>query len=193
MVNLGVISTSNESYPRYEFLARLAENDLNRICNESGLDLKFVFNVSSGEGSPARALDLLWDQWSRGVSLFVAGGYTSQLTVMYSFVNDNEIIVISPSCSNVQLNQSDYIFRLSPSDSTSGNIMAYVSKVYGVDEMVILARNDSWTRYIGDKFSEEFTELDGVIIGKIVYQFFDESEFDEHLDKGRALGVFRFY
>jgi hypothetical protein len=59
VIEIGVISPTDETFQEYDYLTKLAEDELNTICNESGLGISFNFNVSSGENSPARVYELL--------------------------------------------------------------------------------------------------------------------------------------
>lgn len=167
-VTIGVISTTDQDYEKYAFLTELAEEDLNQICNELNSDVRFSFNVSSGEDNPGRVLEQVMDLWSNGVYFFVAGGYTSHLTAMYSFVNDNEIMVVSPGSSSIELELEDYIFRMSPSDSVYAPILAHLVYDNGFDIIFVLGR-DSFVNNQGASFISEYEALGGDIIDVITY------------------------
>lgn len=179
-VKIGVISPTDETYAQYKYLAGLAEDELNAICNESDRGITFNFNVSSGENSPAITLDRVTEQWRRGVDLFVAGGYHSQLTAMRSFVDDNHILVLSPSSTNIDMNREDYIYRISPTDSVYAPSLAPLLMEYGVESVLLVGRESNVNRD-GVSFSDSYREHGGEVIGKVMYPW--EAEFNSSIDE----------
>ena len=184
VVEIGVISPTNETYAQYEYIAKLAEDELNLICNESNLEVSFSFNVSSGESSPAVVLERVMDQWRRGVNLFVAGGYHSQLTAMRSFINDNKVLVISPSSTNIDMNHVDYIYRMSPNDSLYGPSLTSLLLEYGINRVLLLGR-DNLFNYDGVWFSDAYLELGGEVIDTLTYPY--DVEFNAVLGEAEAI------
>ncbi len=180
VIEISVISPTDETLSEYRYLAELAEDELNTMCNESEIGISFTFNVSSGESSPARVYEIVEDQWRRGVDLFVAGGYHSQLTVMRSFVDDNEILVLSPSSTNVDMNLDDYIYGISPNDSVYAPNLAPLLMDYGVESVLLIGRESNVNRE-GAPFSIEYEELGGKIIGTVTYPW--EAEFNSSIDQ----------
>ncbi|MFH1180066.1 MAG: ABC transporter substrate-binding protein, partial [Candidatus Bathyarchaeota archaeon] len=184
VIEIGVISPTDETYAQYEYLAGLAEDELNAICNESELGITFDFNVSSGESSPARVYELVEAQWRQGVDIFVAGGYHSQLTAMSSFLNDNEILVLSPSSTYVDMNLDDYIYRMSPNDSVYAPTLALLLKDYGYDRILLLGRESLVIRE-GAPFSNVYEALGGEVIDIVTYPW--EVEFNTSLDQAEVI------
>ena len=79
--------------------------------------------------------------------------------------------------------QDDYIFRLTPHDYMIGKIMAHVAIDYGVENMVVLERDDAWAVGIGDLFLDEYEALGGEVLKRVKYPPAQSSDFQEHLDK----------
>ena len=168
VIEIGVISPTDESYPEYKYLAGLAEEELNTLCNESDLGISFRFNVSSAENSVARSMEIVMDQWRQGVDLFVAGGYHSQLTAIRSFVDDNEVLVLSPSSTYIDMNRDDYIIRMSPNDAEYAPALAPLLMEYGVDRVVLLGRRSIVNRE-GEPFYNVYEVHGGEVIGTVTY------------------------
>ena len=198
VVQIGVISPTDADLPRYVYMAELAEADLNSLCAESGVNITFRFQLSSANGMVANALENTQAFHSMGVDLIVGGGWSSQLCVMRSYVNDNEILVISPSSTNSQEHslRNDYIFRLCPHDFMTGEIIAEVCESLGLERVLIIERGDIWAEGVGNWFTREFS---GDVIGRVRYPAeitsFDEvlAEADGHLSdeaSGLKIGVF---
>jgi branched-chain amino acid transport system substrate-binding protein len=179
-----VISTTDEDLSKYEYLSTHAQKDLNEYCNKSGINTTFIFSVYSGEASAAKPLDIILNQHKQGKDLFVGGGWSSQLFVLRSFINDNKIIVVSPSSRNPQeaMLQDDYIYRLSIHDFISGTIVAHVADNIGVEKMLIIERRDSWALGVGNWFVDEYSLLGGETVGRIQYPS-ETHEFIEILDE----------
>lgn len=187
--NIGVISPTNDDLDEYVWLSGLAEEQLNQICKESGMNTSFTFTVVSGEGSAAKALEYTQEFHETGIDLLIGGGWSSQLWVMRSYVNTRGVIVVSPSSTNPQepMIQNDNIYRLTPHDYTYGKIMAHVAYDYGVEEMVILERDDLWAVGVGDWFKDQYEELGGKVIGRVKYPSATASEFSKYLDEVESL------
>ncbi|MBD3173317.1 hypothetical protein GF326_12705 [Candidatus Bathyarchaeota archaeon] len=184
VIEIGVISPTDETYVEYKYLAGLAEDELNALCNESGLSISFSLNVSSGENSVARSMDIVMDSWRRGVDLFVAGGYHSQLTAMRSFVYDNQLLVVSPSSTNVDMNRDDYIIRMSPNDAEYAPALAPLLIDYGVDRVVLLGRESIVDRE-GGPFSNSYRVHGGEVIGTVTYPW--EGSFNASLGEAESI------
>ncbi len=184
-IEIGVISSTLNDVTEYEYLSGLAVEQLNKICNESGLNASFKFIVVSGEGSATKALEHTQGFHERGVDLLVGGGWSSQLWSMKSYVETHEMVVLSPSSTSPQepLKQDDFIFRLAPHDYMIGKIMAHVAYDYGVENMIILERDDSWAVGVGDWFVEEYESLGGDVFERVKYPPATASEFSEYLNK----------
>jgi len=184
-IEIGVIAPTIDDLEKYQYLSGLAESQLNKICNESGLNVSFVFTVVSGEGLGAKALEHTQRFHENGVDLLVGGGWSSQLWVMRSFVETRGMVVVSPSSSNPQepMIKNDSIFRLTPHDYVIGKIMAYVVYDYGVENVVILERDDAWAIGVGDWFINEYTSLGGEVLERVKYPSATSSGFSAYLSR----------
>lgn len=185
VVQIGVISPTDADLPKYVYMAELAETDINSYCVESGYNISFKFLTFSANGMAASALEVTQSLHNAGIDLVVGGGWSSQLCVMRSYVNDNEILVISPSSTNPQefSLQNDYIYRLCTHDFMIGRIMVEVSESLGLDKVLIIERGDSWAEGVGNWFSREYS---GEMIGRVRYAS-EISTFNEVLDEAENL------
>lgn len=182
-VRIGVISPTDGDLPKYEFVVRQAELDINRHLNEIGSATRFEFLLSSGVGMAARALEIVQSLHQGGVDLVVGGGWSSQLCTMESYSNINGIVVVSPSSSSPSehLTQSDNLFRLCPHDWKYGEDIANIAYDYGLRAVVILERDDTWGEGVADWFVERFEELGGEVLGQIKYLCEQKQGFNEYL------------
>jgi len=119
------------------------------------------------------------------LDLVVGGGWSSQLCVMRSYVNENEILVISPSSTNPQefSLKNDYIYRLCTHDFMTGEIMAKVCESLGLERILIIERGDTWAEGVGNWFVREYN---GEMIKRLSYSA-EISSFNEILDDAEGL------
>ncbi|MCW4013217.1 MAG: hypothetical protein NWF07_09545, partial [Candidatus Bathyarchaeota archaeon] len=174
-VEIVVISPTLDDHPKYEYLARLAEHDLNQYCSMSGHNTSFRFELFSANRSMAQHYEILFDKHFEGFGLFVGGGWSSYLFILYSFIEDNRVLIVSPSAKNPQLALDDYIYLLSIQDFDSSEIVAHAALDYGINKMLVIERGDSWGEALGDEFNEIYNELCGETIGRIRYQLDSEN------------------
>jgi branched-chain amino acid transport system substrate-binding protein len=188
-IEIGVISSTSENFEKYVYFAGLAEEVLNKKCNESGFNASFKFSVYRCNGSAAMALETTQYLHESGVYLIVGGGWSSQLWVMRTYVYTRGMLVISPSSTNPQghMVQDDTIYRLTPHDYVIGKIMAHVAYDYGVEKMIVLERDDAWAVGIGDWFAEEYEITGGDVIGRVKYPSATSSDFSNYLNMIESL------
>ncbi len=188
-VIIGVISPTDEDLQKYEFFVNIAKQEINNYTSESGLETTFEFNLYSGEGTSAKSLEIIQLLHDEGVDLVVGGARSSQLFAMESYVNENDLIVISPSSasSQSQLVKSDNIFRLSPHDFMLGDDMANIIAQYGVKAVVVIAREDAWGEGVAGRFGASFEENGGVILDVVLYSPFLEDGIGNYLDEAEAI------
>lgn len=173
-VNIGVISTTDEDFEKYAFLASQAEKDLNSISRNQNRNIIFNFTVFSGGGDVLTPFDIIYHNWEdQSMNLYVAGGLTSQLTVMRSFLEDNKILVVSPSSTTPQLSQKDFqrnfIIRLSPDYLQYPPLMARFSIEYGLNKILVIGI-EYYIDIEGNIFAEEFEKLGGEVLGSFSYR-----------------------
>jgi len=174
-VEIVVVSPTLEDHPQYVYLAKLAEHDLNQYCSESGLNTSFRFELFSANRSMAQHYEIVFDKHFEGIDLFVGGGWSSYLFILYSFIEDNGVLIVSPSAKNPQLALDDYIYLLGIQDFDSAEIVAHTSLDYGIDKMLVLERGDSWGEGLGNQFSETYSRLGGETVSRIRYALDSET------------------
>ena len=169
IVEITVISPTSEDYPKYKYLTGLAENALNEYCTDIRLNTTFHLTLYNANRSVAHHYDIVTMKHNKGVDLVVGGGWSSYLTAIKSYLDDNHVLIISPSATTPMLDQDDYIYRLSVPDINSGKITAHVANSLGVNRMVVIDRGDNWARINADLFNETYYWLGYETIGRVTY------------------------
>jgi len=182
-VRIGVVSPTHVSDPGYQFLARLAECEINAYCNESGIDYRFEFVFGCAGGSAQGALDETRRLHGLGANLSVGYGWSSQLCASYNnFGEEHGMTVISTGSTSPLscCRKEDRAFRLNPYEGELLAPAALMIHSLGVTDIVVLQRGDSWGDFMCEGFGEEFAELGGRIASVIRYDAFIWDEEGEY-------------
>ena len=113
-VEIGVIAPNGVN--EYAGIIMIANDDINDYVASKGLDYSFTYVLEDAEGQPAIQLELVQYFRSMGTNLLIGGGWLSQDQASLSYINDNDMLMFSPSSTNVDLSIPDNLFRLTPSD-----------------------------------------------------------------------------
>ena len=84
VVKIGVLSPKDEELPKYEFLAGMAEEDINSHLNASGTTMRFQFMVDCAQSMAQEAQDATRRLHEEGVNLSVGYAWSSQLCASYN-------------------------------------------------------------------------------------------------------------
>jgi ABC-type branched-subunit amino acid transport system substrate-binding protein len=162
-VKIGVMSPTSEDFEKYRNLASLALTNINNYCNQTKLPYSFEFIYSNAEGMASTALENLQKYHSSGVDLVVGCGWSSQLCASMSYINENNMLVISPTSTNPQecTRKVDNVFKMSPIDTRYSQPVAAILNDHGITRLVALYRGDAWADGILYLLSREY---DGELI-----------------------------
>jgi branched-chain amino acid transport system substrate-binding protein len=141
------------------FFEQIIQPDLNSYAKNFGLDTSFEFVYEDAQGQAAIALDKIQELRSKGIKIVIGLEWSTQICASLSYVNINKILLMSssstsPSCALA----NDMLFRMCPSDGNMPLVLAKTIWSYGIKELVIISRGDSYG--------------DGVV--NIIIPFFDE-------------------
>ncbi|MBD3207607.1 ABC transporter substrate-binding protein [Candidatus Bathyarchaeota archaeon] len=181
-VRIGVISPSEELAPKYQFIANLAQNEINNYCNETGINLQFEYIVSNAYSNPETALNLTKYYREQGINLILGYGWNSQLESSLEYINKEGITVISPASTSPLFSKEDYCFRLCPDDSRMTEAVAKIIVQSNITTVVIIQRGDEWGKEISRKFETASKNERIEIAGRSIYSI-DESNYSQTLDE----------
>ena len=181
-VLIGVACSTDSGLNGTEEMVRLAQGDINAYCEERGSRFRFEFLVESCSGRSAVALNVTKTFKASGIDFIVGHGWSSLCDASLEYVNENDILLLSPSSSSPKLCiPDDNLFRLAPPDSTQGPVIAKMLKSYGIEAVVVMQRGDEWADCIYATFEPSYQALGGVIIHRIRYGP-EDTEFSDHLE-----------
>ena len=187
-VNIGVISSTSSSLENLGPLYKdIIEPDINDYCRELGYNVTFEFHLSDAQGSAAVHLEKVMEFHELGVDLIIGGRWSSLAQSALSYVNENDILLFSPSSSSPLLAiPDDNLFRMCPDDQAIVPAVSEMIRSWGIEACLVIQRADAWGDSIYNVFEEEFPEKGGVIIGRIRYAG-EVTEFSSYLDNANDI------
>jgi branched-chain amino acid transport system substrate-binding protein len=182
-VQIGVISPSDELFPKYNYIAKLAQEKINAYFNQSGLNQRFNFNVTNAAGNPENAYKITKNYHEEGVNLIVGYGWNSHLNASLEYAMENDMVLVSPSSTSPLLAQQDRCFRLLPDDKREAKAIATMITNFGIDNIIILQRKGSWGKNLAEIFLWEYQANGGEVIDWISYTTKPTPDINESLDR----------
>ena len=149
---------------------QLAVSDFNEYLQsqEAGWQMDLV--VEDTGADPETALDRIVSLHSSGISLIVGPQSSAELHGISEYVNDNGLLVISPSSKEPSLARDDNIFRFVPDDEKSSAAIAKLLERRGVKVAIPVYRGDIWGDGLSAATRDAFMELGGIVHEGIRYQ-----------------------
>ena len=170
-IRIGVMSTEESADPEYRLLARLAEDEINSYCNESGIDYRFEFVFTCAGGHAANSRDLTEQYHMDGIDLVIGYGWSSHLcSGTRPYAEENGMVLMSPSSTSPIYATEDNVFRLCPHDGMVILPLVRMIRSRGVSEVVIVQRGDAWGDAIAEGFTEVYEGMGGRVVTSVRYQ-----------------------
>ena len=148
---------------------RLAVSDFNEhlLLQEAGWQMELA--VEDTRTDPAAALDMVRSLHSDGIRFIVGPQSSAELQNVIEYVNENGMLVISPSSKAPSLAQEDNVFRFSPDDEVASAAIAKLLERRGVEVAIPVYRDDVWGRGLAAATGDAFRSLGGVLDEGIKY------------------------
>lgn len=167
-VRIGVIAPTREALYSYRPIFHFVEDDINDFCSELGYTARFRFILRHADGNATKHQE--WVEWFHGrkIDLLIAGFWSFQALRSLDYVNDNDMLMFSPSSTYPLLEiAGDNLFRLSPSDTLQAEAIAEMLWSWGIEAPIVLQNNGTWFDYLYDALEQEF---EGDIYARIKYE-----------------------
>jgi branched-chain amino acid transport system substrate-binding protein len=188
-IKIGYIAPDTSTYtPTRVFMEAIVQPDLNAYAASLGQGVNFEFVTYDAMGQANTHLEYVQKLHGAGVDIFIGSGWSSQGCSALSYVNANKMLMISPSSTSpTSAIANDRFFRMCPTDTASAPALADVIWSYGIRELVVIQRGDSWGDSIVNLFTPLFTEKGGVVSQVVRYPA-ETTDFCPSLMEARTRG-----
>jgi branched-chain amino acid transport system substrate-binding protein len=155
--------------------------DINDYLDKMDYDATVEFLIDTADGQAAIHLEKVQSFKAMDVTIFMGGGWSSQAQAALSYVNDNNMLMISSSSTSPLLAiENDRLFRTCPTDFVQAPAISNMWKSYGVEAILIVQRGDSWADGIYNVLLPEL-EVQGVEVIERVRYAAEVTEFSSYL------------
>ena len=163
------------------FTTEIIVPDLNEYAELLGYDVEFKILVDSAQGQGAIHLEKVQSFKAMDVNLVIGGRWSSQAAGCLSYINENNILLWSPSSTAPTLRiADDNLYRLCPDDTYQGPGIAEMLWSYGIKAIIVIQRADAWADGIFNILKPAFEERGGFVSEPIRYQT-ESREFSTYL------------
>lgn len=118
--------------------------DLNDYLSDLGFGMKVQILLDDAQSQPSIHLEKVQSFKSQGITQILGGRWSSQAQGSISYMNENNMILVSSSSTSPLLKQVDNLFRLCPTDLVQAPANAEMMKTWGVKGVIIFMRIDPW-------------------------------------------------
>jgi len=163
------------------YITEIVVPDLNEYAEQLGYDVEFNLLVDSAQGQGTIHTEKVQSFNTMDVKLVIGGRWSSQASNSLSYVNENNILLWSPSSTTPTLRiADDNLFRMCPDDTYQAPAITEMLWSYGIKAIIVIQRADSWADGIYNLLKPAFEEKGGFVSAPIRYQT-DSKEFSTYL------------
>ena len=138
---------------------------LNELCH-----VTFAQNLQDYKQDNTLTSTIMNSYLTQGIHITVGPLNSGTAGAMLPFANSHQIVMISPSSTNPNIAiPGDYLFRTPPSDAFQGVADAAEFKQSGVQDVVILYRNDGYGAGLANSTAANFKAIGGNVEAQIPY------------------------
>lgn len=188
-VKIGYIAPETATYTSTKlFMEKVVQPDLNAYAASLGSGVSFEFVIFDAMGQANTHLEYVQKLHGDGVDIFIGSGWSSQGCAALSYVNANKMLMLSPSSTSpTSAIAGDRFFRMCPADMATAPAIADVLWSYGIREIVIIQRGDSWADGMVNYFTPLF-EAKGGTVSTVVRYAAETTDFCPSLMEARTRG-----
>jgi len=157
--------TSNLAITDINAWAQQMCTQLNELCH-----VTFAQNLQDYKEDNTLLGTILNSYLTQGIHITVGPLNSGAAGAGLPFANSHQIVMISPSSTATSLGiPGDYLFRTPPSDAFQGQADAAELKQVGVQDLVILYRDDSYGQGLANSTAINFKAIGGQVEAQIPY------------------------
>jgi branched-chain amino acid transport system substrate-binding protein len=155
--------------------------DMDEYLAKLGYDVDVQFFLDNAGGQANVHLEKVQSFHSAGTDLIIGGKWSSQAQASLSYVNANDMLLVSPGSTSPTLGlPNDNLLRLSVNDINAAPAIAGMLDSWGIEAMVFLQRGDSWADGIYAMVSPELEKKGIVELDRVRYAT-ESTEFANYL------------
>ena len=167
----------------------IAEEDINDYMERNNYSYRFEFLIENAEGQVDVHLEKVQEFKSMGIDLIIGGALSSQAQGSLSYVNQNDMLLLSHGSNNPALGiPDDNLFRLCPTVLSQTRAIAETLRSYGIEACVVIQRADAMIDDIYTALKEEYEELGGAMLGRIRYEV-GTTDFSDYLQSAENIAA----
>ena len=118
---------------------------INDYLSMLGYDVDIEFLNDNALETPAIHLEKVQGFKSLGVELVIGGRWSSQAMSALSYVNEQEMVLFSPSSTAPTLAiPDDNVYRMCPTDVVQSDAIAEMLYAWGIEALAVIQRVDPW-------------------------------------------------
>jgi len=165
--------------PRVE---EISAPDIREFLDVLGYDVSYEVMVDNADSQAAIHLEKTQSYHAMGIDLVIGGRWSSQAEAALSYVNENDMLMFSPSSTSPLLAfPDDNLYRMCPTDLIQAPAIAEMLWSFGIEACVVIQRGDSWADGIYNIFEIEYPKRGGVILERVRYAA-EVTEYSSYLE-----------
>lgn len=138
--------------------------DLNKFADLLGYDVTFEILNDNADAQAAVHLEKVQSFKAMDVNLVCGGRWSSQASAALSYVNENNILLWSPSSTMQTLAiPADNLYRMCPADRVQAKAVAEMLWTWGIEAIIPLQRGDAWADGLYNLVLEEYPAVGGYV------------------------------
>jgi branched-chain amino acid transport system substrate-binding protein len=134
---------------------------MNAYLDLLGYDVEIEFLNDHAQETPAIHLEKVQGFHSVGVDLVIGGRWSSQAQSALGYVNENDMLLFSPSSTSPLLAiPDDNVYRMCPTDVVQSDAIAEMLDTWGIEALAVIQRVDPWADGIYNLLLGELDDRD---------------------------------
>lgn len=149
---------------------QMAINDFNQYLKNQKASWQLVGYHKDTQTTPELALKIAKEFHADGIDIIIGPKTSSELALIKPYVDQNGLLVFSPSSTAPSLAVKDNIFRLVPDDTHQGSVIANLLEQKDIKAIVMLTRDDIWGNGLSKSITNNYL-IDGIHPPKIEIKY----------------------
>lgn len=142
-------------------ISEMAVQDFNEYLEDIGAEWSLSISLEDAQSTPAIALEKIQGFNSIGVDILVGVAFSSHINLAATYVDTNDLLVLSHGSQAANLAIDDSIFRLVPNDGNQAPAIVKMLEDAGIEVLITVVRGDTW----GDGLAAGVTDLfEGTVV-----------------------------